>query len=252
VDRAGLVRFHREHFVLDSAAVIVTGSMSKDRLRKVAQRHFPTGRTPSAPPLPDCPSPRPAKSELRTLDMPGRAQVEVRVGTATIGRKDDRYTGQFLANEVLGGLGMMSRLFQRVREKAGLAYHASSDLDSMAWGGLWQAQAGTGPERTERVQALVVKEFRNILERPVPSEELERVRESAIGSIQLELETTAGVHDLAVDAAYFGLPETFYRDWPTTLRRYTPRQILEAAREVVDPARLAVVSAGPRAAPADV
>lgn len=245
IDRVALARFHREHLVLDGASVIVTGAMPADRLRAAVARRFPSGATARAPPLPERPGPRPARGTTRTLVMPGRSQVEVRVGTATIGRRDPRYAGQFLANEVLGGLGLLSRLFQRVREKAGLAYHASSDLDAMTWGGLWQAQAGTGPERTERTKTLVVKEFRDILERPIPSAELDRIRESAIGSIQLELETTAGVHDLAVDAAYFELPGMFYREWPRTLRNLTPRTVLDAVTGVVDPERLTVVSAGP-------
>jgi zinc protease len=245
IDRATLVRFHREHFVLDGASIIVTGAMPTDRLRSAVARRFASESTRRAPPMPDRPAPRPARGAARTLVMPGRSQVEVRVGTATIGRRDARYPGQFLANEVLGGLGLLSRLFQRVREKAGLAYHASSDLDAMSWGGLWQAQAGTGPERTDRTTTLVVQEFRDILENPIPFAELDRIRKSAIGSIQLELETTAGVHDLAVDAAYFQLPETFYREWPAVLRRLTPRQVLDAVTGVVDPERLAIVSAGP-------
>jgi len=203
---------------------------------------WPSASSPEPPFLPAVGRPR---SSARRVVMPGRAQVEFRVGVAALRRTDPLFPAAFLANEVLGGRPPLSRLFQKVREQHGLAYHASSDLEAMAWGGFWQAQAGTGPERADAVERLLRDEFAALVERPVPTAELDRIRTSSIGALQLDLETTQGVHDLAVDAAYYHLPGSFYREWPSTLRALTPAKLQEAAATYLLPSRLVTVRAGP-------
>ena len=77
--------------------------------------------------------------------------------------------------------------------------------------------------------------------------ELDRVRESAIGEIPLALETASDAHELAVDAAYHGLPDRHWREWPTILRGISAAAIRDAAAPVFDPARAVTVVAGPAA-----
>ena len=178
--------------------------------------------------------------------MEGRSQVEILLGGTSIRRSDERYPEAFLANEVLGG-SMLSRLFQRVRERAGLAYHASSDLETMRWGGYWQARAGTGTERVEAAERLVAQEVRRLRESPVPPGELRRIRESTVGELPLSIETAQGAHGLAVEVAYHHLGPGDLRAWPATLRAVTPKRLRSAAEESMGETSSATVLAGPLA-----
>ena len=177
--------------------------------------------------------------------MPGRAQVELRIGGESVPRRSEWYPGAYLANEMLGGRPLLSRLFQRVREVHGLAYHASSDLEAMRWGGYWSVQAGTGPERVDRVIPMLVEELERLRTELVPSAELDAVRESVIGEIPLSLETTSGAHELLMDVAYHGLPGDFYRLWPERLRALKPADLRRGAEEAIDAHRASTVVAGP-------
>jgi predicted Zn-dependent peptidase len=192
---------------------------------------------------PERPAPR-STSEIVAVPLPGRTEVQVRLGGPSLPRSAPEYPALHLANEVLGGRSL-SRLFQRVRERHGLAYHASSALATMRSGGYWQAQAGTGPERLSKVIDLMDREVAKMGSELVPTAELDRIRNSVIGSLPLELETTAGAHDLAVDLTYFGLDESFYLTWPETLRSVTPRDIRTAVRAGLDRSRAVVAWAGP-------
>jgi zinc protease len=245
IRRDGLLRFHRDHAVGTGAYVVATSSLSQERLAGAVQGRFSEWPAPRPPPSPELPAVGRPKTPDRIVSMPGRAQVELRIGVASLRRTDPLFPAAFLTNEVLGGRPPLSRLFQKVREKHGLAYHASSDLEAMSWGGFWQAQAGTGPERAGAVESLLKGEFYSLVERPIPSAELERIRTSSIGALQLDLETTQGIHDLAVDAAYYQLPATFYRDWPAMLRALKPSDLTEAAATYLLPANLVTVRAGP-------
>ncbi len=167
------------------------------------------------------------------------------MGGASIPRDAPEYPGAFLANEVLGGRPLLHRLFQRVREKGGLAYHASSDLESMRWGGYWIAQAGTSADRWSRAARLVGAEVDRIRTELVPGPELERIRESVLGSVPLSLETTGDAHELAVDAAYHRLPEDHWLRWPRRLRALRPRDVRDAATTAFDRGTEILVVAGP-------
>ncbi|HYK92941.1 MAG TPA: pitrilysin family protein [Thermoplasmata archaeon] len=243
----GVRRFHRAHFSEGGGLVTVTGAPSGLDVRTAVRRRFREFAAQRAPAPPRRPAvPRPADREIR-VTLPGRSQVEIRVGGESIARESDLFPGVFLANEVLGGRPLLSRLFQTVRESRGLAYHASSEVQAMRWGGYWVAGAGTGPERVAETQRVVQREIRRISEELVRPAELDRIRESAIGELPLSLETTSGAHDLAVDIAYYSLPERFLLDWPATLRAVRPAALRRAAEEGMDGRRSVTVVAGPPA-----
>ncbi len=249
IHRADLRAFHGSHFVAPGSFLVVTGPPSLDALvrdAKVRFRQFPTEVGPPAPAVPEIGRP----SGTQRVPMPGHSQVEIRIGGPSIARSDPRYAAVFLANEVLGGRSILSRLFQRVRENAGLAYHASSEVEAMRWGGLWEVHAGTGPERVDRAVRLIEQELTRIVEERIPGTELDRIRESAIGELPLALETTSGAHELAVDIAYHGLPDDHLVEWPKVLRTVTPSEIREAVVGTLDPGRSVRVLAGPLAPPA--
>ncbi len=245
IDRAATSHFHRSHYTAEGALVVGTGGPDLAELLRAVRRRFaslPSGRVPPIPEVRAAPA---LAGTTRVVPLPGHSQVEIRVGGASISRASPLYPGVYLANEILGGRPLLSRLFQIVRERHGLAYHASSEVQAMRWGGTWMAGAGTGPERVEATERLVRKEVRRIAHERVPAAEVERIRESAIGELPLAMETTSGAHELALDIAYHGLPDDFLVTWPATLRALTPAQIREAAAEGLDLDRGVTVIAGP-------
>lgn len=244
ISRTDLIRFHRSHYSSGEAAVVATAPArlaTIERAVRSAFRGFPTVHPPALS-FPRLSSP---KATEREIVLPGRSQVEVRIGGRSIGRTARQFPAAFLANEILGGRPMLSRLFQRVREGRGLAYHTSSGLESMRFGGYWFAQAGTGAERWREVVPLLREEARRLERSRVPSTELDTIRESAIGEIPLALESTAEAHELAVDVAYHRLPADYWVRWPEILRAVRPTDVREAAAAALDAATAVMIVAGP-------
>lgn len=243
--REDLRRFHREHFTREGAAVVVTSPKPKSAVERAVRRRFVGFARDSAPAVPRLPRAPSLKNAPRRVTMEGRSQVEVRIGGPSIARADSDYAALYLVNEVLGGRPLLARLFQQVRERHGLAYHASSDVESMRWGGYWMVQAGTGPERADKVVELLTGEVGRMGSQEVKSGELREIRESAIGAIPLSLETTTGAHQLALDVTYYDLPGDYYRRWPRQLRRVKASEMRSAARRGMDLAAASTVLAGP-------
>jgi zinc protease len=244
ISRADLVRFHRAHYSSGEAVLVVTTPVRRGRIERLARRLFRdfTTARPAALAIPPVP---PRGTRTRSIVLTGRTQVEIRVGGPSIPRGAPEYPAAFLANEVLGGRPLLSRLFQHVREERGLAYHASSGLEAMRFGGYWFVQAGTGAERWRKVVPLLREELLRLDRTPVGVAELETIRESAIGEIPLALESTAEAHELAVDVAYHRLPLDYWARWPEQLRTVRPNAVRDAAATALDGRRAVTVLAGP-------
>ena len=232
LSRERLIRFHREHYTAGGGLLVVTAPAGTEAIRRQVRRHFRGFQRPDGRAL-QLPRSRGRPEGVRTVDLPGNSQVELRLGGPSIARGDPAFPAAFLANEILGGRPLLCRLFQRVRERGGLAYHASSDLEAMRWGGYWAAQAGTGADRWKKVIPMLEAELRRIRETVPADSEVDLVRESVIGEIPLSLESTAEAHELAVDAAYHQLPPDHWLRWPAELRAVRPREIREAAGEAL-------------------
>jgi zinc protease len=237
-------RFRREHRSGPASLLVVTGAPPLSDLLRAARREF--GELPAgpAPALPGPKLPRVRPREVR-VELPDRSQVEIRIGGRSIPRADPSYPAAYLANEVLGGSMLLSRLFKRLRSTGGLAYHAASHLEAMRAGGYWFAQAGTGADRWRRVLPMMREEIARVGAEPVPGRELATVVRSRIGEVALSLETTAEAHELAIDAAYHGLPLDQWKRWPAILRGVSPTELHAAAEAALDLSAAVTVIGGP-------
>ncbi|MDE1819905.1 MAG: insulinase family protein [Euryarchaeota archaeon] len=230
--REGLLDFHRAHLTPRGAKLIVTThEPPATLLRKLRGTFGALDGGPALPP-PEVPLSRPAhRAPLLYVSVPGTSQVEVVVGGTAPVRGHPDFPALTLANEILGGRSVLSRLFQIVREREGLAYGASSELESLAWAGLWTADAGTDPKHVETVHRLLTGEVRRLSEEGPSPAELRRIRESFLGSLPLLLETSTQAHGLAVEVGYFDLPLDHFQQWPRVLRALRPADVRRAARE---------------------
>lgn len=245
LQREDATHFHRSLFTPRGSRLVITSNVPARGLRRVINRTFGTmhGPPPRTPPrIPEALKP----SRSIYIPIAGTSQAEVLVGGHGVPRNHEDFPALVLANEVLGGRPLLSRLFQVVREQRGLAYSAGSELESLLWDGLWNAEAGTDPGHVDQVVDLLTREVRRIAEVPLALSELTRIRESLLGSAPLYLETTGSAHGLAVEVADFDLPLDHFRRWPGTLRAITPKMVREAAeRHFLGGAGLHIVASGP-------
>jgi len=244
IDTGRLRRYHRTHYTSGDALLVVTGAARLAAVEGAARRVFSEFVEHQGPTLRLPPVRRPSARTV-SVRLDGRSEVDIRIGGDSLARSDPKYPAAFLANEVLGGRAQLSRLFQRIRERGGLVYHASSSLEAMRFGGHWTVGAGTAPKNAAKVVALLTRELERMERQEVAGRELREVRESSIGEIPLALESTADAHELAVEVAYHRLPGDYLLRWPTLLRSVRPAEVREAAGSAMNPGRAVTSLAGP-------
>jgi len=183
---------------------------------------------------------------VRTTEtIPGKSQVDIAVGVSTIPRGHQDYYALDIGNIILGRLGLMGRLGAEVRDRQGLAYYASSQLEPRRDSTLWSARAGVDPENVERAIYAIQTELDRLRSDLVSIEELEDAKNYLTGVLPLALETHDGVASILLAIEEFGLGLDYLDQYPRIIGAIGREQVLQGARSHLDPQRLAIGIASP-------
>jgi zinc protease len=150
-----------------------------------------------------------------------------------------------LGNNILGQFGMMGRIGDSVREKAGLAYYASSSLSGGLGPGPWFVAAGVDPQNIDQTIDLISQEITRFISEPVSQEELSDSKSNFIGRLPLSLESNAGVASALTNLERFQLGLDYYRQYPDLVQAITAEDVLDIAQRYWHPERLGIAIAGP-------
>lgn len=192
VTRAHLAH-HIDTFYRPSRIVLsVAGNVQREEVVELAERHWGSGwQSNASEPAPARPSAAVSMSDdLAQIEVRDLEQCNLALALRSIHRLDpDRYAMSLL-NEVLGG-GMSSRLFTEIREKRGLAYSVGSHPTAFDDAGHLTIMAGVTDEHVLETVDVVFDELGKLVAEPVTDDEIDRVREHAIGSFRLGLDAAA-------------------------------------------------------------
>jgi predicted Zn-dependent peptidase len=188
-------------YVPSNLLITAAGRLDHNRIVDLAARTFESLNRSGEPflePPPETTPPLILKSK-KSLE-----QVHVCLGVPALPIAHERRYGCYVLSTILGG-GMSSRLFQNVRERNGLAYSVFSELQLYRDTGCLAVYAGTSLENVRRVIYMTIAEFRNLIQEPIPADELRRAKDHLKGSLALSLEsTTSRMSNLARQELFFG------------------------------------------------
>lgn len=255
-DAASLARLTGEQCAAFHAAslarggvVVVAGDFDEEPVRSHLAAAFaaltpvdPASRTGEPVPLP-----APRRREIRTR---ARDQAHLFVGQLTVGRGDPDCAALELAAVALGaGSGLSGRIPQRVRDREGLAYHATADLVAGAGldAGRLVAYAGTSPATLARAERAVTEELERLRTDGFSSGELAEARAYLLGREPFRRETARQWADLAALGAIEGLPIEDPEWSRARIAAVEDAAVAAALARHLDPARLTVTVGLPAA-----
>lgn len=242
VTRGDIETAYRQSWRPDGATLILSGDITPDQARALAERHFGswrgTGdivvRTNDA---------RPGGGQVIVVDMPGAGQAAVAVARNTIARDDPRYYPAIVANTVLGG-GYSARLNQEIRIRRGLSYGSGSSIDPRRAPGPFTAITQTRNDAADQVLDLTLGEMTRLGSEPITAADLNARRSSLTGGFGRAIETTAGTAGLIAGFVQRGVgPDELGRYLPSVLA-VTPQQAQEAAAALFPGAGSTIVIVG--------
>jgi len=246
ITRQDLVDFHATHFGPDNMVVVVVGAVKPEEVFNLFEETLGSWKNPNLVTVSPFPAINPPQKTLREhISLAGKSQTDIVMGTLGPKRSAPEYLAASLGNNILGQFGMMGRIGDVVREKAGLAYYASTSVNSWIEGGSWEVAAGVNPANTEKAIQLIIQELEKFRTEPVLQSELDDSQANYIGRLPLSLESNSGVANSILNLERFSLGLDYLQRYPDLVREVTIDQILKAAQKYIDPKRLVIASAGP-------
>ena len=110
-------------------------------------------------------------------------QAHVMIGCRGYNAYNEKRTGLYLLNNMLGGPGMNSRLNVALRERKGLVYNVESNLTSYTDTGVFSIYFGTDPEDVDTCLKLTYKELKKFRENKLTTLQLMAAKKQLIGQI---------------------------------------------------------------------
>jgi zinc protease len=182
-----------------------------------------------------------------TIVTPDKANATYHAGlTMPVGDEHPDYPALLIGNFILGGGSLSSRLGDRLRQKEGLSYGASSNfaaspLEARA---TLLMQAICNPANLPRAVTCVDEEVARLLRDGVTGKELDMAKSGYARQQQNRRSSDAVLAAALASQLHAGRTMRYEADLEQSIDRLTPDAVNAALRKHVDPARLVVIGAG--------
>jgi zinc protease len=182
----------------------------------------------------------------RSIETPDKQNAMFVAGLRlNLSNTDADYPAMVLANFMLGGGFINSRLATRIRQKDGLSYGISSNLSAAKEkNGAFAVVAISAPQNVTKVEAAMKEELRKALDDGFTAEEIAAAKS---GWLQSQQVGRSGDGPLAGTLAARDFDE-FTMAWDADLEKkvgaLTPQQIQQVLRRNLDVASMSIVKAG--------
>ena len=236
--------YYQTYFKPNIAYLAIVGDIDLAEAERVVNQYFGAWKKGVVPtftyPMPE----RAAKQAVALVDRSSSVQSVIRV-TQPVALKigDPDYISSQLLNQILGG-GSASRLFINLREDKGFTNFASSWILADKLVGNISAMARLSSEVTDSAVYEIIYEIKNLVEKGVTQEELDKAKAALTGSFVSYLEVPETVANFALNTARYNLPKDYYATYLQKLNGYTVADINATAKSLIDPDKFIITTVG--------
>ncbi len=242
ITREEIVDFHRRYYVAANAVIAITGAISSEKAREIAGRlasALSAGKQP-----PTLPAPTPLEQSVTVeIDHPS-SQTHIHVGQLGVRRGDPDYFTLLVANHVLGGNGLVSRISREIREERGLAYSAYSHFSPMAVEGPFRMVVQTANSSAQEALEQLERLLEEWHEQGVSEEEYQAALNHLIGSQPLRTDSNSEINEYLAMIGFYRLPLDYLERLTEHLRGVSYESISTTLKRRIDPQRQLTIMVG--------
>lgn len=230
--KADILDFIQDNYSPENMVIGITANKSLNKVKSLCEKYF--GHLSSRPitrkrielvknnPI--------LVSEKKPIN-----QVHYMIGATAYDIYHPLKTALLLTNNLLGGMGMTSRLNLEIREKYGIAYTIESNYSPLSDTGLFNIYFGTDTDNVEKAKNLLFKELKKIRDKKLGPVLLQQAKRKYIGQIALgEENRMALIISLAKSVIDHGFAESLEQIF-AKINRVTDDQIHQVANEIFGP-----------------
>ena len=239
---ADIRHFYQKSYVADNAIVVIVGALSKQQAEQTAEQllaELPLGKRPEA--LPDVAMP--LKATQQHIEFPS-SQTHVLVGLPGSYRKDPDYFNLYVGNHILGGSGLVSKLFDEIREKRGLAYSASSNFMPMLKPGPFLISLQTRNDQTAQALQVLNQTLADFINKGPTEVELTAAKKNITGGFAMRFDTNKELAGYVAMIGFYEMPLDYLDTFQQKTEQVTVASITEAFKRRVNPQLLQTITVG--------
>ncbi|MBW4577856.1 MAG: insulinase family protein [Aphanothece sp. CMT-3BRIN-NPC111] len=246
ITRADVVQFYQEHYRPDTTVLTLVGNFEPQQVRSLLEAQFGSWKASGKPPTLKYPSVNlPSKVVKLNPVIPGKTQSVTYIGNKGLERKDPNYYAALVLNEIVGGNTLSSRLGTEIRDREGLTYGIYSYFQAGRYAGPFLIQMQTAPEDATKAIARTIALLQQIRDRGLTPAEVTAAKASITSSYAVSLANPDSVASEILMNEVYGLSKEEIRAFSRKIQTVTPEQVNQAAKELLHPNNLVVVTAGP-------
>ena len=168
-------------------------------------------------------------------------QAHIMMGARAFGGTHPKHLALFLANNILGGPGLSSRLNLALREKRGLVYTVESTMTTYTDTGVWAIYFGCDHHDTEKCKRIVKRELQRLCDAPLSEKALNAAKRQIIGQIALSYDNFESVAiGMGKRMLHYGRTQT-KEQFIDRIQALTAEQVWDAAKEIFNPENLTIL-----------
>ena len=238
--------FYNEFFGASYADLAVVGDFDADSVSAAATRLFGSWRS-QQPYARMVRTYVPMDSASQVIETPDKANAAIFIGQTLPLRDDDPdFPAMVVANYLIGGGAMNSRLITRLRQKEGISYGAQSVLQvqSLDRAGVFLGVAIFAPQNVDRLVKAMKEEIEKVRTEGFTAAEVDAAKS---GYLQLRSQNRANDSELVgtlVNRRYTGRTMAYDAELESHIAALTADQVNAAVKKYIDPSRLISVRAG--------
>ncbi|MDD2724262.1 MAG: pitrilysin family protein [Methylovulum sp.] len=234
--------FYQQYYVAANAVIVIVGDLSKAQAEQTAEnlvKGLPVGEKPAA--LPDVPMP--VEGGAQHIEFPS-TQTHVLVGLPGTYRKDPDYFSLYVGNHILGGGSLVSKLFDEVREKRGLAYSAASAFIPMLKPGPFLINLQTRNDQTPEALKVLNKTLANFISQGPSETELTAAKQNITGGFAMRFDTNKELAGYVGMIGFYDMPLDYLDSFQQNIEKVTGASITDAFKRRVSLPLLQTVTVG--------
>jgi len=236
ISRDDIVKFHKEFFQPESVILGVWGDFAANDMRTTVERAFGswTRGGHSKPAVPEVDASARDRRGLYFINKEDVNQSWVLTGGIGGKRNDPDFYALTVMSDVLGG-GFVSRLFNQVRTKQGLAYAVSSGWNA-EWDrpGTFMAMGGTKSETTVQMLTSIRHEIQLLAASGANDDEVARAKDAILKGFAFEFDSKSKVVERIMAYEYYGYPPDYLQNYMENIGKVTKEDVQRVARQSLD------------------
>ncbi len=233
--KADIDQFIAQNYNTHQMVFAVLGEYDFKKLVKLAEKYFGGVNENNA--LKNREVPKVNFAETLRFTKP-ISQTHGVIGSQAYASSNPKKNSLLLLNNILGGMGMSSRLNLQIREKYGIAYTIESNYSAFSDTGIFSIYFGTDTEKAERAIKLIHKELKKLREQKLGTLQLHQAKQKFVGQIALGEENRIGlIIAMAKSLLDFGYVDSIEEVF-AKINAVTADEMLATANDIFDDSKM--------------